>query len=124
MTDPLENMADYLQLDQVNGLIAAAGVDGLREILEAFWRSTASLLEGLTAQAQGRSYDEAAQTAHAIKGSAANIGAQRLADIATEVEDACRSQDDQKLDACVTAIHNDFDAVRVLFDAHLAAAAA
>ena len=82
-----------LDREQIDGLIAAAGVDGAREILATFWRSTESLMAALKAQLIEGDLEEAARTAHALKGSALNVGAMRLSCSARSVEDACRSAD-------------------------------
>ncbi len=120
MTDPLDNEAEHLQLDQINSLIAAAGVDGTREIMDAFWRSTTDLLATLTSQLNDNAYGLAAGTAHAIKGSAANVGAMRLAQTAALVEDACKSGAGEDAAKLLTSAHADFEAVRSRFDDHLA----
>lgn len=120
MTDPLDNEAEHLQLDQINSLITAAGVDGTREIMDAFWRSTTDLLAALTTQLNDNAYDLAAGTAHAIKGSAANVGAMRLAQTASLVEDACKSGAGDDAGRLLTSAHADFEAVRSHFDDHLA----
>ena len=80
-----------LEFEQLNGLVAAAGAEGVREIINAFWRSTDSLAEALLGQIESGNLDEASRTAHAIKGSAANVGATLIADSAREVENAARS---------------------------------
>lgn len=82
-----------LETEQLEGLLMAAGPDGLNDILDAFWRSTNDLLSQLNGQIQSGDFAEAARTAHAIKGSASNVGANLLANIAKEMENACREGD-------------------------------
>lgn len=79
-----------LEFEQLNGLVAAAGAQGVREIIDAFWRSTDSLINTLDEQIAAGDMDELAKTAHAIKGSAANVGATLVADAARNVEAASR----------------------------------
>ncbi|MEE2692882.1 MAG: Hpt domain-containing protein [Pseudomonadota bacterium] len=88
--DEGESCIDHSQID---GLVAAAGVDGALEILAAFWRSTESLLEALRSQLAAAAADEASRTAHALKGSALNVGAVRFSNTVREIEECCRAQD-------------------------------
>ncbi len=83
-------LVDYAQID---GLLEAAGRDGVAEILIAFWKSTDQLAEQLRGEIAAGSFVEAARTSHAVKGSAANVGAQLLANAARNVENCCKSQD-------------------------------
>ena len=124
MSLPQENdEIAHLQVGQIDGLVAAAGVDGTRSILDAFWRSTTELLETLKDQVGQETLDLAAQTAHAVKGSAANVGAQRLAAAAFQVEDACHTGEKAAIDAALNAVLEDFEAVRECFEDHLSKAA-
>lgn len=85
-----ENAA-HLDLEQLHGLIDVAGIDGTREILEAFWESTQSLIDLMAVHVDTSDLDSAATTAHAIKGSAANVGAQSLLQQARQFEELCRT---------------------------------
>ncbi len=80
-----------IEIDQLNGLIAAAGVEGAREILDAFWKSTEELLDLMSTQVTEGDLALAAKTAHALKGMAANVGASKLSATASEMEAACRN---------------------------------
>ncbi len=79
--------------EQLDGLVSAAGVDGTREILAAFWRSTDALLASLKQQIAKGDFAAAARTAHSLKGSALNVGALGLSDAIRRVEERCRSKD-------------------------------
>jgi HPt (histidine-containing phosphotransfer) domain-containing protein len=85
--------ASLLELEQINGLLDIAGVDGVKDILAAFWRSTDELSADLARSVEGGESGHAARTAHALKGSAANVGAMRLAEAAREVETLTKSGD-------------------------------
>lgn len=122
MSEPLEHQDAHLHIEQVDGLVAAAGVDGARDILDAFWRSTADLMETLATQVRQNALDLAGQTAHAVKGSAANVGAQRLANTTAAFEEACRSGDQDAVENALQAVRADFAAVREHFDEHLSKA--
>lgn len=93
MDKVLDDRLEHIEIDQLDGLIAAAGVDGAREILNAFWRSTQELLDALAAQVNDGSLDLASRTAHAIKGMAANVGASKLAQAASDLEKICKGGD-------------------------------
>ena len=78
--------ASLLEFEQINGLLDVAGVDGVLDILSAFWRSTDELSADLLRCVECGECVQAARTAHALKGSAANVGALRLSEAARDVE--------------------------------------
>lgn len=109
----------HLQTEQIDGLIDAAGVDGAREILDAFWRSTTELLQQLEQEVAAGDFASGARTAHGVKGSAANVGAQRLSDRAAALEIACKDNDDKSAAMGMEALKDDFAGVRTAFEAHI-----
>jgi len=111
---------EHLQADQINSLISAAGIDGTREIMDTFWRSTADLLAALASQIAEQSLPAAAGTAHAIKGSAANVGAVSLAQTASDIEEACKSGASEGAKNLLGAADKNFLAVRQCFEELLA----
>ncbi len=110
----------HLQTEQVESLIAAAGIDGTRAIMDAFQRSTLDLLAILTNGVEGGALDDAFRTAHAVKGSAANVGAQMLANTAAAIEIACKAGDAATAAARLAEAQAHFDTFCVHFEAHLA----
>ena len=112
-----------LAFEQIDTLISAAGVTGMREILDAFWVSTDTLLRDAAAQVHAANFAEAARTAHAIKGSAANIGANGLADAARALEDACHGATKDDALSAVNLSNAVYSATRAALEAHLDAAA-
>jgi HPt (histidine-containing phosphotransfer) domain-containing protein len=76
-------LVDYAQIES---LLEVAGRRGVEEILLAFWRSTDDLVQRLYRQIGCDDFIEAARSSHALKGSAANVGANALADAAKDVE--------------------------------------
>ncbi len=82
-----------LESEQIDSLLDVAGVVGVRDILDAFWRSTDELSADLARCVATGDCFAAARTAHALKGSAANVGAQRLAEAAREVETHTKTGD-------------------------------
>lgn len=119
LTQSPKDRDSHLQLEQIDGLIAAAGVEGTREILTAFQRSTADLLDSLQDQLAQEDLRLAAVTAHAVKGSAANVGAIRLADAAAGLENACRSERPEDAERCLRDARAYFEVFHMRFDDYL-----
>jgi HPt (histidine-containing phosphotransfer) domain-containing protein len=61
----------------------------------------------------------AAKTAHAIKGSAANVGASRLADTAARLEIACKADDPNTASTLMRDTRANFEAARGWLKEHL-----
>lgn len=108
-----------MHAEQVESLIAAAGVDGARAILEAFQRSTIDLLKMLADGVATGALADAYRTAHGLKGSAANVGAQLLAETAAAIEAACKAGDSVTAATMLADAQAKFDAFIIHFDAHL-----
>ncbi|MBB5518376.1 Hpt domain-containing protein [Amphiplicatus metriothermophilus] len=85
-----------IDTSQIDGLVEAAGPEGAAEILAAFWRSTDELLARLARQLKEQDVEEASRTAHALKGSALNVGAAKFSDLARAIEEGCRAGDPDK----------------------------
>ena len=109
-----------MQIEQIDGLVAAAGIDATREILDAFWRSTTDLIAALENQINQNELVLAAQTAHAVKGSAANVGALRLSKTANQFEQSCKQSDLDGAKQALALLQQDFIDVRNHFETHLA----
>ncbi len=120
LSESVRSHLPHLQVEQIDGLVEAAGVEATRAILDAFWRSTSDLMRALTEQVRENSLDLASQTAHAVKGSAANIGAQRLADTTAMFEQACQRGDHNGVIIALEAVIEDFAELQGEFEAHLA----
>lgn len=110
---------DLLEVSQIDALVDAAGVEGVREILNAFWRSTEGLAAELKAQLARGDRTGAMRSAHALKGSALNVGAVRFAETLRKVEDACRGGDLVTASALASAGEADYRATINAFEAHL-----
>ena len=120
MTQTQNSALQHLAIDQVDSLISAAGVDGARAILDAFQRSTLDLLLTLNNELNAGALTDVCKTAHAVKGSAANVGAQLLADAASSIEQACLEGDNHAAIEKLNLARTNFDAFCAHFDAHLA----
>ena len=118
------SVSEHVEIDQIDSLINAAGVDGTREILMAFSRSTDGLLRQLSQDLSAENFTDAMRTAHALKGSAANVGAKRLAQTALEVEVACREQEIATARDSLKLACQHFEAVEAHFESHLTLKAA
>lgn len=118
MSNAAQALIGELEHEQIDGLIAAAGVGGAREIIEAFCRSTRELIDALRAQISDNALDLGARTGHAIKGSAANVGALGLARAAATLEEACRRGDAGGAGAALAQVSTEFDAAQRAFEDH------
>lgn len=107
-----------LNEEQLLGLVKVAGKDGTREILDAFWESTSNLIDLMRLHVENADVESAASTAHAIKGSAANVGASSLHEKAQMFETFCRTQNLLN-GADVEAIAELFEETRAVFKAQL-----
>lgn len=112
-----------IDIEQINGLLSAAGVDATREILAAFWRSTETLVAALQDQLGQGDLHEASRTAHALKGSALNVGALRLSCAARAIEACCREDDPGGALRNLSGVAGHVAETAAAFDAHFSAAA-
>ena len=112
-----------LDREQIDGLIAAAGVDGTKSILDAFWRSTDTLFRAMQDQLARGDVAEAARTAHALKGSSLNVGATQLSCSARKIEEACRRMDAPCALDRLNGARAEYGDTVAAFAAHLANAA-
>lgn len=88
-----EATSDVIEAEQLRSLAEAAGVETVLPILDAFWASNDELLAALDAALGTDDADAVAKTGHALKGSASNLGATALAQIAKAVEMAGKAGD-------------------------------
>jgi len=113
-------LVDYSQIDS---LLEVAGRDGVNEILRAFWKSTDALIRDLNNEIAAQDFTAAARTSHAIKGSAANVGANRLANAARDVEASCKIADNAGAAAAVLRAVDAYEKTRAVLTARVEAAA-
>lgn len=113
--------AGYVETEQLDGLLEAAGVTGVREILAAFWRSTDGLVAELRAQIARGDQQGAMRSAHALKGSALNVGAVRFADTVRRIEDLCRAGDLSAAAAFATTAEAEYRQTILAFEDRLSA---
>lgn len=101
--------SSIIDQDQIEGLLAAAGAEGVRDILSAFWRSTEGLFAALVDQLTTADFGGAARSAHALKGSALNVGANKLADGARRIEDASKDRNSASALMQLAAARKDYE---------------
>ena len=112
-----------LESEQIDSLLDVAGVDGVRDILDAFWRSTDDLSADLARCAETGACADAARAAHALKGSAANVGAQRLSQAARDIEALSKSGDLSAVREALATLAAIYRDTRAELDRHLNARA-
>lgn len=88
-----DSQPQTLDVTQIDCLLEIAGIDGVNEIMNAFWKSTDALLATLRLALENSDGADAARIAHALKGSAANVGAMALSAAAREMEGDAKSGD-------------------------------
>ncbi|OFX05298.1 MAG: hypothetical protein A3E78_04760 [Alphaproteobacteria bacterium RIFCSPHIGHO2_12_FULL_63_12] len=111
--------ADLIDFSQIDALLSAAGRDGVNDIMRAFWRSTDNLTSQLKRQLEDEDFAEAARTSHAIKGSAANVGACLLSAAARSVETDCRNSDAASAIAAFDDLLSAYQETRRVLSAHI-----
>jgi HPt (histidine-containing phosphotransfer) domain-containing protein len=106
-------MQPTIDEEQIGSLAEMAGVAVVETILDAFWESTNTLTADLGAALGVRDGKRVAELGHALKGSAANIGAARLAVRAREIEDAAKAGDLDRAISVLRSFADDVAATRV-----------
>lgn len=114
--------AHLVDFSQIDALLSAAGRDGVNAIMDAFWRSSDQLIERLRIQIGCEDFSEAARTAHALKGSALNVGASLLAGAARAIETACMATDAISAGDALCAIEAAYERTRAVMTDRIAAA--
>ena len=112
--------AAVIEKEQLEGLLQVAGPAGVRDILEAFWRSTDELFHSIAQDIRLGQYEDAARGAHALKGSAANVGALLLTATARALESGCRERDVAALQTALSGAPSAVEKTKTAFDDRLA----
>jgi HPt (histidine-containing phosphotransfer) domain-containing protein len=115
----MSSCAAIIDEDQLGGLAEAAGVDGVRAILDAFWTSTAELAQALIGALSEEDPEEIIKCGHALKGSSANVGAALMSERAREIEDAAKAGDMAAAREALALFANDIAATRSAVEALL-----
>lgn len=110
--------------EQLETLVASAGTEAAQAILDAFWQSCDQLVADLTTCMAENRDEEAARAAHALKGSAANLGAVAMVQTSRDIEQALRAGQSEAVQAGIAKIREDMKATRTAFEALIARLAA
>lgn len=98
-----------IESEQIMALASSAGVEMARTILDAFWTSNDELLTAIARHLSTGDLDELRKSAHALKGSAANLGATRVSETARKIEYGARDND-------LESVKNGFISLPVLIE--------
>ena len=115
---------EMIERDQIDGIVASAGVEIAAEIMDAFWRSTDKLMTDMAEALKNGSLKDAAGFAHGLKGSAANVGAMAIFDETQIFETFCNTNDERAAEAALEKIITAVDKSREAFVTYFKNAAA
>lgn len=110
--------------EQINTLIASAGVETAQMILDAFWTSNEELLSAIGTHLQAGNFEELGKSAHALKGSAANLGAVQLSETARLLEIGAKASDNDAVQTAFARLEAEMASAKMGFESLLAKAAA
>jgi len=85
--------------------------DGFPGLLETFIKDTSDRIETLQGELEGKDYDGIRRSAHSVKGSASNLGANALASLASALEIKGRDGDSSDVGPLLENIRNEFSQV-------------
>ncbi len=107
-----------IDLEQIDGLLNAAGVDVARAVLSSFWSSTDDLVAAARTALEMDDFEGLDRAGHAIKGAAANVGAQGIFEAARDLEAAARASDKESAAASLTAVETAVEPAKDAFERH------
>lgn len=108
-------MGELIDGEQVRVLADAAGKEAVTPILDAFWTSNEELLAQLGEAIASGDTEAAAKVAHALKGSASNLGANAVAETSRQVEAAAKSGDIQAAKSVANALPGQIEGSKAAF---------
>ena len=88
------------------------------ELLRIFVEQTDEKLRSVEAAMAAGNYAQVREDAHSIKGSSANVGADRLGELAATLEGAMKNGEYARAEAMVVEVSREFDQVRAFFADH------
>lgn len=110
--EPSLQILDLTGLMQMRGMQEEGEPDIATELAELFLRDVPPRLANLRLNLAAPEHDQLAREAHALKGSATNFGAQRLAALCGALEAECQSQSPSENAALIAGIEREFELVR------------
>jgi len=96
----------------LTGLFESGLQDILPQIIETFLETSAQTIQKAKQALAAQDASELYQRVHSLKGSAANLGANRLVNLCGELEARCRSGPLEVAPALLAAIHQELAKVR------------
>ncbi len=95
--------------------LTAGDPEFLQELVDMYLEDAQALLQDLQSALAKASAEDVGRTAHKLKGSSANMGAQRISHLATELEEAGRSASLGNAPQLVMTLENELGSVKVAF---------
>jgi two-component system, sensor histidine kinase and response regulator len=108
---PLNSEPDVRSVD-LTGLLESGLQDILPQIIETFLETSSQTIQKAKQSLAAQQVAELQQCAHSLKGSAANLGANRLVDLCGQLEARCRSGSLEPAPALLAAIDQELAKVR------------
>ncbi|MBB4657552.1 Hpt domain-containing protein [Parvularcula dongshanensis] len=106
---------NVIEAEQLTVLAHAAGKEAVEPILDAFWQSNDELADQLSNALSSQDIDAIAKAAHALKGSASNLGAVRMAETAREIEYAGKASDLPAVRSAYDRLFGDIEVTKAAF---------
>ena len=114
MTEPA--VLDRAVMQTLRQLTAPGEPDVLTEVLQLFLREVPARMDRLRNACAAGNIQEVYRAAHSLKGSAGNIGAQRLLDVCRQLDEMGRAGDLAKAEPLVAALGLEYDRVAAEID--------
>ena len=108
-----------IDIEQIDGLLNAAGADAAGAVLQAFWSSTDDLVAMAASNLSVQDFDGLSSAAHAIKGAAANVGAKEISEAARDMETAARDRNAEDAAIALERVREAVEPAKGAFDAHI-----
>ena len=109
----------HIDSNNLNMLKEIIGED-LKEILNVFLESTPDSIMQLQNAINSNNLSKVQSCAHTIKGSAANVGANQLSLLASEIEQLAKLNDSSKLDTLLSQVITEKKAVKGELERYMA----
>lgn len=115
--EPLPDAIDPTALEELRQLEGADGAGVLAELLALFRAETAPLLVTLRDAAAHSDPDAMRRAAHSLKGSSANLGARRLAELSARLEALGRQGEVERAGSAIDQVEAEFERACRAFEA-------
>jgi HPt (histidine-containing phosphotransfer) domain-containing protein len=112
-------LINHEALENLRGLRMEGEPDPLAEFVELFLKDTPNRIAQLNAALKNRAAHDLGSTAHSLKGSASNLGAQTIAFTCARIMQCARNDDFAAATGLVKSIEEDFAKVKPLLLAEI-----